>query len=157
MVTHLHGSSLHWHRLKRNITGGKRGNVQRGKWDVSSSIWYQQQLCRPDVTQTPFSSFGAIKHRGMSTEPGFTPATLLLLLSAVEVGVFHIVQLPVWQTGLSAWKTQQCRGNRQFVERKVDHTWQDHENGFDRCGRMIFFQLHHFKDFSFSCDTLKQI
>ena len=26
-----------------------------------------------DVTQTLFSSFGAIKHRGMSTEPDFTP------------------------------------------------------------------------------------
>lgn len=47
-------------------------------------------LSAPDVTQTLFSSFEPIKHHGMSREPGFTP-TALPLLSAVEMGVFHIV------------------------------------------------------------------
>lgn len=158
-VNTLANGPLHWHQFKWNITRGKRGNV-RGKWDVTTSIWYQQPLCRPDVTQTLFSSFGAIKYHGMSTEPGFTPAALLLL-SAVEVGVFHIVQHQCDRLG-SVPKNSHCRGKGQFplvCERWGGRITHDRTMTFRvwliltntdilGCNHwvLIFFQFQHFYD-----------
>lgn len=77
---------------------------------MTTSIRYQQSLCRPDVTQTLFSSLGAIKRGGMSTGSGFTPGAPLPL-SAVEMGVFHIVQHCCDRLGLMPKNPAEVKGS----------------------------------------------
>lgn len=89
-----------------------KANVQRGKWNAASSIWYQQSLRRSDVTQTPFSFAGAIKRGGMSREPGFTPKPAAPPISCGN-GCFlsppPLLSAPLWQNGLCATNPTKVR------------------------------------------------
>lgn len=49
----------------------------QAKWCVASSIWYQQPLRQPDVTQTLFNSCGPIRHHGMFKEHTQCSAALI--------------------------------------------------------------------------------